>query len=67
MCSIKLEYCYNCNNTTPISDVQVVMPSVSQQDKVVVLKDLIDSETAHVAELKGLVTNFLHPLEKSGM
>lgn len=52
---------------TLISDVQIVVPSVSQQDKVVVLKDLIDSEKAHVAELKGLVTNFLQPLEKSGM
>ncbi|XP_063231749.1 rho guanine nucleotide exchange factor 7 isoform X2 [Bacillus rossius redtenbacheri] len=31
----------------------------------VVLKDLIDSEKAHVAELQGLLKNFLHPLEKS--
>lgn len=33
----------------------------------VVLKDIIDSEKAHVAEMQGLVTNFLHPLEKSDM
>ncbi|XP_067007104.2 rho guanine nucleotide exchange factor 7 isoform X2 [Anabrus simplex] len=30
-----------------------------------VLKDLIDSEKANVAELQGLLKNFLHPLEKS--
>lgn len=33
----------------------------------VVLKDIIDSEKAHVAEMQGLVSNFLHPLEKSDM
>lgn len=32
-----------------------------------VLKDLIDSEKAHVAELQTLINNFLHPLEKSEM
>ncbi|XP_046961973.1 rho guanine nucleotide exchange factor 7 [Vanessa cardui] len=33
----------------------------------VVLKDIIDSEKAHVAEMQGLVSNFLHPLEESDM
>ncbi|XP_026757430.1 rho guanine nucleotide exchange factor 7 isoform X3 [Galleria mellonella] len=33
----------------------------------VVLKDIIDSEKAHVAEMQGLVSNFLQPLEKSNM
>lgn len=33
----------------------------------VVLKDIIDSEKAHVAEMQGLVNNFLLPLEKSEM
>ncbi|XP_045542628.1 uncharacterized protein LOC106710665 isoform X1 [Papilio machaon] len=33
----------------------------------VVLKDIIDSEKAHVAEMQGLVTNFLQPLENSEM
>ncbi|CAH0603149.1 unnamed protein product [Chrysodeixis includens] len=33
----------------------------------VVLKDIIDSEKAHVAEMQGLVSNFLQPLEKSDM
>lgn len=29
----------------------------------VVLKDLIESETAHVAEIRGLLENFLEPLQ----
>ncbi|XP_050675725.1 rho guanine nucleotide exchange factor 7 isoform X3 [Leptidea sinapis] len=33
----------------------------------VVLKDIIDSEKAHVAEMQGLVSNFLQPLENSDM
>ncbi|KAL3280664.1 hypothetical protein HHI36_003901 [Cryptolaemus montrouzieri] len=37
----------------------------NNQYKSVVLKDLIDSEKAHVTELEGLVTNFLQPLEKN--
>ncbi|KAK9872328.1 hypothetical protein WA026_017143 [Henosepilachna vigintioctopunctata] len=39
----------------------------SNQYKSVVLRDLIDSEKAHVTELKGLVTNFLQPLEKNSI
>ncbi|VVD04768.1 unnamed protein product [Leptidea sinapis] len=31
----------------------------------VVLKDIIDSEKAHVAEMQGLISNFLQPLENS--
>ncbi|XP_023023049.1 rho guanine nucleotide exchange factor 7 isoform X2 [Leptinotarsa decemlineata] len=44
-------------------------PIINQQNqyKSVVLKDLIDSEKAHVTELEGLVTNFLQPLEKSSI
>ncbi|XP_044750451.1 uncharacterized protein LOC123310839 [Coccinella septempunctata] len=37
------------------------------QYKSVVLRDLIDSEKAHVTELEGLVTNFLQPLEKNSL
>nr|CAD7195766.1 unnamed protein product [Timema douglasi] len=43
-------------------------PEVVAQQKAyrnLVLKDLIESEKAHVAELQGLLKNFLHPLEKS--
>lgn len=45
-------------------------PELVAQQKVyrnLVLKDLIDSEKAHVAELQGLLKNFLYPLEKSEM
>nr|XP_018897290.1 PREDICTED: rho guanine nucleotide exchange factor 7 isoform X1 [Bemisia tabaci] len=39
----------------------------SQQaiNRAVVLKDMIDSEQAYVAELQALFSNFLHPLENS--
>nr|XP_022918713.1 rho guanine nucleotide exchange factor 7 isoform X2 [Onthophagus taurus] len=38
-----------------------------KQYREVVLKDVVDSEKAHVTELQGLVNNFLNPLEKSGI
>lgn len=50
-----------------ISDAVVITSPLNQQNRAVVLKDLIDSEKAHVAELQGLVANFLQPLEKSCM
>jgi Rho guanine nucleotide exchange factor 7 len=50
-----------------VTVVDAPKPVIVQQNqyKSVVLKDLIDSEKAHVTELDGLVTNFLQPLEKS--
>ncbi|CAH4002280.1 unnamed protein product [Pieris brassicae] len=48
--------------TSPIRAVSEI-----QAFRNVVLKDIIDSEKAHVAEMQGLVTNFLQPLEKSEM
>ncbi|KAL1512950.1 hypothetical protein ABEB36_002449 [Hypothenemus hampei] len=39
----------------------------NNQYKNVVVKDLIDSEKAHVQELDGLITNYLQPLEKSNI
>lgn len=49
--------------------VDAPKPILNQQNqyKSVVLKDLTDSEKAHVIELEGLVTNYLQPLEKSLM
>lgn len=38
-----------------------------QASKMLVLDDLIESEKAHVAEVSGLLENFLEPLENSGM
>ncbi|XP_053600541.1 uncharacterized protein RtGEF isoform X1 [Plodia interpunctella] len=48
--------------TSPIRAVSEI-----QAFRNVVLKDIIDSEKAHVAEMQGLVSNFLVPLEKSDM
>ncbi|XP_060803046.1 rho guanine nucleotide exchange factor 7 isoform X1 [Amyelois transitella] len=48
--------------TSPIRAVSEI-----QAFRNVVLKDIIDSEKAHVAEMQGLVSNFLLPLEKSDM
>ncbi|XP_057659892.1 uncharacterized protein LOC130896115 isoform X1 [Diorhabda carinulata] len=49
--------------------VDAPKPIINQLNeyKSVVLKDLVDSEKAHVTELEGLVTNFLQPLEKSAI
>ncbi|KAL0274433.1 UNVERIFIED_CONTAM: hypothetical protein PYX00_006856 [Menopon gallinae] len=54
------------NNNKP-SPVKLPVDLAAQQKvyRNLVLKDLIDSEKANVAELQTLITNFLHPLEKS--
>uniref|UniRef100_A0A1Y1N2C5 Rho guanine nucleotide exchange factor 7 n=2 Tax=Photinus pyralis TaxID=7054 RepID=A0A1Y1N2C5_PHOPY len=41
--------------------------SQQKQYRAVVLKDLIDSENAHISEQQGVVHNFLQPLEKSSV
>ena len=43
------------------------LPVHQKLNRDIVLKDIIDSERANVAELQGLVTNFLQPLEASNM
>lgn len=52
-----------------ILDITINAAVITQQQqyRAIVLKDLIESEVAHVTELLGLVNNFLHPLEKSAM
>lgn len=62
-----LSLCLLSSKYIVILDATVVTSPINQQNRAVVLKDLIDSEKAHVAELQGLVTNFLQPLEKSCM
>ncbi|XP_047107765.1 rho guanine nucleotide exchange factor 7 isoform X2 [Schistocerca piceifrons] len=55
------------SGTTKISPVKLP-PDIAAQQKAyrnLVLKDLIESEKAHVAELQTLLKNFLSPLEKS--
>ncbi|KAJ9593790.1 hypothetical protein L9F63_027565, partial [Diploptera punctata] len=62
---------YKIQETNPlagkISPSKLPPEHIAQQKvyKNLVLRDLIDSEKAHVAELQGLLKNFLHPLEKS--
>lgn len=48
----------------PVS-LAVTSSAQQKQYRAVVLRDLIDSEQAHVTEQQGLVENFLQPLEKS--
>lgn len=51
------------------SDVKMPVDLTAQQKayRNVVLRDIIDSEKANVAELQTLVQNFLHPLESADM
>lgn len=42
-------------------------PEEIQAYRSVVLTDLLDSERAHVAEVRGLLENFLEPLQTSQM
>lgn len=42
-------------------------PEEIQEYRSVVLKDLLDSERAHVAELQGLLENFLEPMQQTQM
>lgn len=58
---------YSSCISTFITDAPKPIISQQNQYKSVVLKDLIDSEKAHVTELEGLVSNYLHPLEKNLM
>nr|CAH7765211.1 unnamed protein product [Callosobruchus chinensis] len=53
------------NYVKELKDVPKPHMNQDNQYRSVVLKDLIDSEKAHVTELEALVTNFLQPLEKS--
>uniref|UniRef100_A0A1I8Q7A9 Rho guanine nucleotide exchange factor 7 n=1 Tax=Stomoxys calcitrans TaxID=35570 RepID=A0A1I8Q7A9_STOCA len=48
----------------PITDV-IRPPEEIQEYRSVVLKDLLDSERAHVAEVQGLLENFLEPLQQT--
>lgn len=62
-------YVKECKDVTSptLSPVRLTDITQQRQYRAVVLKDLIDSEKAHIAELQGLVTNFLQPLEQSNI
>lgn len=42
-------------------------PEEIKASRMVVLNDLLESEKAHVAEIRGLLENFLEPLQTSQM
>jgi hypothetical protein len=51
----------------PAPPTEVRAPEEIQAFRSVVYKDLLESERAHCAELRGLLENFLEPLETSQM
>ncbi|XP_054281962.1 rho guanine nucleotide exchange factor 7-like isoform X2 [Macrosteles quadrilineatus] len=53
------------NSLSPVAPVALDLAAQQKVYRSVVLKDLIDSERAHVTELQGLLNNFLRPLETS--
>lgn len=50
----------------PVTD-PIRPPEEVQASRSLVLDDLMESEKAHVAEIRGLLENFLEPLESSQM
>lgn len=54
-------------STMKTSPEKSLLESPTHQNRDIVLKDLIDSERVNVAELQGLINNFLHPLESANM
>lgn len=50
----------------PVTD-PIRPPEEIQASRLLVLDDLMESEKAHVAEIRGLLENFLEPLESSQM
>lgn len=59
-------YVKDYKTSAPIVDT-VRAPEEIQAFRSVVYNDLLDSERAHCAELRGLFENFLEPLESSDM
>lgn len=55
------------DSLSPVTPTPLDLAAQQKVYRNVVLKDLIDSEKAHVTELQGLVKNFLRPLENSDL
>lgn len=54
--------------TAPVAMNEIVRtPEEIKASRLVVLNDLIESEKAHVAEIRGLFENFLEPLASGQM
>lgn len=53
---------------TPLPPAETIRPPEEiQASRSLVLNDLLESEKAHVAEIRGLLENFLEPLSNSQM
>ncbi|KPU73424.1 uncharacterized protein Dana_GF14535, isoform B [Drosophila ananassae] len=57
-------YVNECKGQLPLTET-IRPPEEIQEYRSVVLKDLLDSERAHVAELQGLLENFLEPMQQT--
>nr|NP_001260622.1 Rho-type guanine nucleotide exchange factor, isoform G [Drosophila melanogaster]AGB93157.1 Rho-type guanine nucleotide exchange factor, isoform G [Drosophila melanogaster] len=57
-------YVNECKVQLPLTET-IRPPEEIQEYRSVVLKDLLDSERAHVAELQGLLENFLEPMQQT--
>ncbi|KAH8276698.1 hypothetical protein KR018_010884 [Drosophila ironensis] len=57
-------YVNECQVQLPLAET-IRPPEEIQEYRSVVLKDLLDSERAHVAELQGLLENFLEPMQQT--
>ncbi|XP_026843784.1 uncharacterized protein LOC6596616 isoform X5 [Drosophila persimilis] len=57
-------YVNECKAQLPLAET-IRPPEEIQEYRSVVLKDLLDSERAHVAELQGLLENFLEPMQQT--
>ncbi|XP_017082476.2 uncharacterized protein LOC108115498 isoform X1 [Drosophila eugracilis] len=57
-------YVNECKAQLPLTET-IRPPEEIQEYRSVVLKDLLDSERAHVAELQGLLENFLEPMQQT--
>ncbi|XP_070069264.1 uncharacterized protein RtGEF isoform X1 [Drosophila takahashii] len=57
-------YVNECKVQLPLAET-IRPPEEIQEYRSVVLKDLLDSERAHVAELQGLLENFLEPMQQT--
>lgn len=59
---------FNCFIAAALPLAEVVRtPEEIKACRFVVINDLLESEKAHVAEIRGLFENFLEPLQSSQM
>lgn len=60
--------CFRSFHKAPLPLAETIRtPEEIKASRMVVLNDLLESEKAHVAEIRGLLENFLEPLQTSQM